>query len=163
MQLGHVRLLRVGRLVGEVLNHLRNKGEGSARPVGWLALDEHVRLRGHDGWVDEAQEEESSNQCANHLVIGFGILALSQAANLLANPSDSVWSLLKAINNSGEEVVGDFSEHRQSRFNDSLNLVVLCSLLGGNALGQVWWERTSLLFNLLQHALVNLEGIDFQV
>jgi len=50
--------------------------KSSSGVFAWQPIDEHVGLWGYNGWVDEAQEEKSTDQGANREVGGVWVLAL---------------------------------------------------------------------------------------
>lgn len=52
------------------------QSKGSPGVLAWQAIDKHIGLRSDNGRVDEAQEEESSNQRADGKVRGVRVFSL---------------------------------------------------------------------------------------
>ena len=163
VQLDHVGLLGVGGLVGEVLQHLGDQRQRAPRLVAGHGVDQHVRSRGDNGRVDEAQEEEASDQGTDGGILGLGVLAARQAADLLADPPDAVGGLVDGVDDGGQKAVGDVHEHLQARRDDGLHLLVLGGGFGGDGSLQIVGQGTGLVFDLAHHGLVDLQGVDLQV
>lgn len=97
LELGHVRLFRVRGLVGQVLKHLGNVRERALRVLSGCRVDEHVRSGRNNGRVDETEEEEATDKCADCLVLRIRVFPSRQAANLLADPANTVGCLLESL------------------------------------------------------------------
>ena len=88
----HIGFLRIGRLVCQVLKHFRDLQSRSAELGSPIAdtyqgqrpprvfrrnpVDQHVRLRGDDRWVDETKEEEPADKRAHRYVGSLWIFSL---------------------------------------------------------------------------------------
>lgn len=46
--------------------------------LGWDTVDQHVRLRGDNGWVDETEEEKAANKRAYRKLCCLRIFALTK-------------------------------------------------------------------------------------
>ncbi len=64
----HVSLLAKQYVIGQILQHLGEKGESPAYAVGDFPLrDEPVALRGDDGGIDETQENSTVDRIQGRL------------------------------------------------------------------------------------------------
>lgn len=52
------------------------QGQCSTRVLRWNSLHKHVRLGGHNGWVDKSKKEEASDERANCIIGSFWVFAL---------------------------------------------------------------------------------------
>lgn len=82
---------------------------------------------------------------------------------MLANPTDTVRDLLNGLEDGVEERVGNLHDHAQTRCDDGLDIWVGSGSLWGHTAGQVWRQGSCVFFNLVDHLLVDLEGVDFEV
>ena len=71
-----------------------------------VLLNKHIRPGSDYGGVDETQEEETSDQGTNCLVLGIRIFSPRETPNLLAYPSNTIRRLVHSVDNRVEEVVG---------------------------------------------------------
>lgn len=85
VQRGHISLFTVTRLVREILQHLGDQGQRPTRVLCWDAVDEHVRLRGDDGGIDEPEEEEPSDKRAECEFGNLWVFPLQVAISSLAS------------------------------------------------------------------------------
>jgi hypothetical protein len=52
------------------------QGQGSSRMFGWHSIYKHVRLRSHDSWVNETEEEKAADKRTYCIVSGLWVLSL---------------------------------------------------------------------------------------
>lgn len=153
--------------------------EGSSRVfrARWQTVDEHVGLRSNDGRVDEAKEEETSDQRTDRVICRFRVFPLCnkpcqsgerrrrgkravthfrQATDLFTDPPDSVRDAINTVHNRQEKRVRDLHQHGQSRRDDVLNVWVRCSDFWGHVAREVFGKFSSFVLNRVDHLLVHL-------
>jgi len=131
--------------------------------VGGLRFNQHVRARSDNGWVDEAQEEETANKSTDGRVVCVWVLSLGQTSNLFANPANTVWNFVDTSNDDVQKLIGQLHQSLDSGCYNLLNFPVLSRLFDRDTLFKVIWEWTTACFYLLDHVSVNPQRVDFQV
>jgi hypothetical protein len=75
---------------------------------------------------------------------------------LFAYPSDPIGNVLQTVNDGNEKAVRYLHQHGQPGRYDGLHIEIGRSMFWGYAPGKILWKRASLLFNLVDHLLIDL-------
>lgn len=131
--------------------------------IRWGLLNQHVRAWGDYCRIYEAQEEEATNQCADGLIVCIGILPPRKTPNLLADPPDTVGRLFQSADDGVKEPVRKLHQRVDPWLDDLLHARMRSGLLGSDAFGKMCGQRLAACFDLIHHALVDLERVDLEV
>jgi hypothetical protein len=129
--------------------------EGAEGKVGrfWIfplrphAIDKHLvrtpTSRRHSNHLQRGKNEEGETHSR-------------QAPNLLADPSDPIRHRLQRLDDRQQEAIRDLHQHRQSRLDDRLDILVGGGDFRGNASREIFGHDASVFFDLIDHLLVHL-------
>jgi hypothetical protein len=151
------------------------QSQGPPGMFGWYTFNEHVRLGRDNRGVDEAKEEESTNEGTNSDIRCLRVFTLfkksrsapfssegsrppypCQTSNLFADPPYTVRHRFHTIDNGQQECVGNLHQHGQPRSNDLLNVRIGGCFFGSHTTREIRWEATRLFFDLGDHLFVDL-------
>jgi len=88
---------------------------------------------------------------------------LGKTANLLTDPSDTVWHLVERLDDCIQEQIGNLHQHAQARQDDCLNILVCSGRLWRDTARQLWWQGSCIFLNLIDHLLIHFKGIHLQI
>lgn len=79
-----------------------------------------------------------------------------QTSYLLTDPPDTIRYGLFTFNDGAQKRIGDFHKHRQSRYDDGLNIRVGGRNFWRDTAGERRWERACVFLDLLDHLFIDL-------
>lgn len=79
-----------------------------------------------------------------------------QTTNLFAYPSDPIGDVFQTVNDGDKKAVRYLHQHGQPGRYDGLHIKIGSSEFWGYPPGKIFRKRTSLLFNLVDHLLIDL-------
>mmetsp|Transcript_6380 Transcript_6380/g.18072 ORF Transcript_6380/g.18072 Transcript_6380/m.18072 type:complete len:270 (-) Transcript_6380:592-1401(-) len=159
----HEELLHPAELdvICQILQDLGQECQISAGVGRELGLHQHESLGRDDGRIDKTKKVESTDEGAHLLPCRVREPFRSQQANLAANPADAIGHRVERRNEGRKELVRDFPQLNDPRFDNVLYVRHLRRLLRSRLAIDIL-DHSGFRLSLVNHGFKNLERVDFQ-